>query len=70
VNEVSYANEFERDATSGAPSTHLEERLAVLRAMLGEMDAKARSAVKERPLVVLGITLTLGYVLGRALARK
>ena len=67
---MSYANEFERDATAGASSTHLEERLSALRATLGEVDSKARSAVKERPLVALGITLALGYVLGRALARK
>ncbi len=67
---MSYASEFEEEVASGASSPEVEQRAALLRVMLGEIDAKTRTLVKQRPLLALGITLALGYVLGRALARK
>ena len=67
---MSYANELEAGMSAGPPAADLKERLSGLRATLEDLDAQARSAVKERPMLALGMALAFGYLVGRALARK
>ena len=67
---MSSANEPESGTSAVPPPADLMEQLSGLRATLEDLDTQARSAVKERPLLALGMALTFGYLLGRALARK
>jgi ElaB/YqjD/DUF883 family membrane-anchored ribosome-binding protein len=48
----------------------LREQIDLARTRIEDLDARARRAVQERPLVAVGSALLLGYALGRLLARK
>ena len=67
---MSSANELEPGTSAVPPPADLKEPLGGLRATLEDLDAQARSVVKERPMLALGMALAFGYLLGRALARK
>jgi len=46
------------------------EQVERVRGHLESLDTQVRRVVQERPLVAVGAALTLGYALGRLLARR
>jgi len=55
--------------TVSAELAHLQERLDDLRRELALADRRLRVAVRERPLLAVGVAVAAGYLLGRVLKR-
>jgi ElaB/YqjD/DUF883 family membrane-anchored ribosome-binding protein len=48
----------------------VKKQVERVRGQLKALDTSVRSLVQDRPLVAVGVTLAVGYVLGRLLARR
>lgn len=63
-------NELAQDLTNAVRQVVGEESLGTLRERWEEIDAGARRAVKDRPLVALGAAIAVGLLLGRIAGRR
>jgi hypothetical protein len=65
---MEYSDKLERGATKRMEEA--EAKLAQMRSVLADMDERVRSVVVDHPVLTLIGAISMGYVVGRLIARR